>query len=101
MLGGIVVLAVRILFYPWPYKEPDIVSKQDLGYVVWGALAAIAVATEITAWLGKDWLRLPTIAATAADLQARFPWAATIILAGMAVLAVHLVFYPWPDLPPR
>ncbi len=23
------------------------------------------------------------------------------ILAGMAVLAVHLVFYPWPDLPPR
>jgi hypothetical protein len=77
------------------------VTKQDLGYVVWGALAALAVATEITAWLGRDWLRLPTIAATAADLQARFPWAATIILAGMAVLAVHLVFYPWPDLPPR
>jgi hypothetical protein len=23
------------------------------------------------------------------------------ILAGMAVLAVHLVFYPSPDLPPR
>ena len=23
VLGGIVVLAMRILFYPWPYKEPD------------------------------------------------------------------------------
>ncbi len=74
-------------------------TKQDLGYVVWGALGAILVATEVTASLGKTWLRLPSIAATAADLQARWPWAATIILAGMAVLAVHLVFYPWPDLP--
>ena len=76
-------------------------SKQDLGYVVWGCLAVLATSTEIMAWLGKTWLRLPSIARTAADLQARWPWAATIILAGMAVLAVHLVFYPWPDLPPR
>jgi len=22
-----------------------------------------------------------------------------VILAGMTVLAIHLVFYPWPDLP--
>jgi len=76
-------------------------TKQDLGYIVWGSLAALAVATEVMAWLGKTWLRLPSIARTAADLQARWPWAATVILAGMAVLAVHLVFYPWPDLPLR
>ncbi len=80
-------------------------TKQDVGYIVWGCLAAIVVATEITAWVGTTRLRLPSIAATAADLQARWPWVATIILAGMAVLAVHLVFYPWPDLrtepPPR
>jgi hypothetical protein len=76
-------------------------TKQDAGYIVWGALGAIVVATEIMAWLGKTSLRLPSIARTAADLQARWPWAATIILAGMAVLAVHLVFYPWPDLPQR
>jgi hypothetical protein len=77
------------------------VTKQDVGYIVWGALGAIVVATEVMAWLDKTWLRLPSIAKTAADLQARMPWLATIILAGMAVLAVHLVFYPWPDLPPR
>ena len=75
-------------------------TKQDLGYIVWGSLAAIVVATEIMAWLGKTWLRLPSVARTTADVQARLPWAATFILAGMAVLAVHLVFYPWPDLPP-
>jgi hypothetical protein len=23
VLGGIVVAAMRILFYPWPYREPD------------------------------------------------------------------------------
>ena len=73
-------------------------TKQDIGYIVWGCLLAIVVATEITAKIGSTWVRLPSIAATAADLQARWPWVATIILAGMAVLAVHLVFYPWPDL---
>jgi hypothetical protein len=76
-------------------------TKQDFGYIVWGALAAIVVVTEVMAKVGSTWLRLPSIGATAADLQARRPWLATIILAGMAVLAVHLVFYPWPDLPPR
>lgn len=76
-------------------------TKQDLGYIVWGTLAALMVATEVMAWLGKTWLRLPSIARTAADLQARLPVLATVILAGMAVLAVHLVFYPWPDLPSR
>jgi hypothetical protein len=74
------------------------VTEQDVGYIVWGCLAAIVVATEIMAWASKPWWQLPSIAATAADLQARWPWLATIILAGMAVLAVHLVFYPWPDL---
>ena len=76
-------------------------TKQDLGYIVWGALAFVLIATEVTAWLGGTWLRLPSIARTAADLQARRPWLATVILAGMAVLAVHLVLYPWPDLPRR
>jgi hypothetical protein len=27
------------------------------------------------------------------------PWAAMVFLAGLAILAVHIVFYPWPDLP--
>jgi hypothetical protein len=75
------------------------VSEQEVGYIVWGCLAAIVVATEVMAKIGKTWLRLPSIATAAADLQARWPWVATIILAGMAVLAVHLVFYPWPDPP--
>jgi hypothetical protein len=74
------------------------VTKQDFGYIVWGCLAVIVIVTEVMAKIGSTWLRLPSMAATAADLQARWPWVATIILAGMAVLAVHLVFYPWPDL---
>ena len=74
-------------------------TEQDVGYIVWGALGAIVVATR-SGRLGRTGCGFH-IAATAADLQARCPWVATIILAGMAVLAVHLVFYPWPDLPPR
>ena len=33
-------------------------TKQDFGYIVWGALAAIVVVTEVMAKVGSTWLRL-------------------------------------------
>jgi hypothetical protein len=45
----------------------------------------------------KSFTPFPGAARTAANLEARWPLAAMIVLAGLAILAVHLVFYPWPD----
>ena len=74
-------------------------SKETLGYIVWGALLVLVLVPELLASLGRSFIPFPGIARTATNLAARRPWVSMIILAGMAVLAVHLVLYPWPDLP--
>jgi hypothetical protein len=76
-------------------------SKETLGYIVWGALLVLVLVPELLAFFGRSFIPFPGIARTATNLSARRPWVSMIILAGMAVLAVHLVFYPWPDLPKR
>ena len=76
-------------------------TKQEVGYVVWGLVAAIVVVPELLALFGSRVIPWPGLARTATNLEARFPKAAMLFLAGLAVLAVHLVFYPWPDLPGR
>lgn len=74
-------------------------SKETLGYIVWGALLVVVLVPECLAFLGRSFVPFPGIARTATNLSARRPWVSMVILAGMTVLAVHLVFYPWPDLP--
>jgi hypothetical protein len=55
------------------------------------------VIPELLAVFGRSFMPFPGLTRTATNLEARLPWVAMVILAGMAVLAVHLVFYPWPD----
>ena len=74
-------------------------SKIEIGYVCWGAFAVAVLIPEILAYFGKSFVPFPGIARTATNLEARAPWVALVFLAGLAILAVHLVFYPWPDVP--
>jgi hypothetical protein len=71
-------------------------TKLDIGYIVWGAFAIAVAIPELIAYFGKSFAPFPGVARTAANLEARWPLAAVVILAGLAILAVHLVFYPWP-----
>jgi hypothetical protein len=73
-------------------------TKLEVGYVMWGSVAVLILIPELLAVFGRSFTPFPGIARTATNLEARWPWAAMIILAGLAILAVHLVFYPWPDL---
>jgi hypothetical protein len=73
------------------------VTKLEVGYLVWGIFALCVVIPESLAYFGKSFTPFPGAARTAASLAARWPLASVILLAGMAILAVHLVFYPWPD----
>lgn len=72
-------------------------TKLEVGYVMWGLVAVAIVVPELLAVFGRSFTPFPGSARTATNLEARLPWAAMVILAGMAILAVHLVFYPWPD----
>jgi hypothetical protein len=75
---------------------PDRVKPREVwGYVVWGALTAVFLYFELSA-LDEN-TRWPTLSTTAANLQHEHPWTAMLILGGLAVLAVRIVFYPWPN----
>jgi hypothetical protein len=103
-LSWLVMLGARIVFYPWPNRAAErsgenAMSKEQVGYLIWGVFAALVLIPELLAVFGRSFTPFPGIARTATNLEARWPWAAMIVLAGLAVLAVHLIFYPWPDLP--
>ena len=73
-------------------------SRDQLGWIIWGSFGVAILIPELLAIADKRWY-WPTVARTAANLEARVPWLAMLILAGFAVLTVHLVFWPWPDVP--
>ena len=72
-------------------------SKEEIGYVVWGIVGVTVVVPELVAVFGGRFAPFPGLARTATNLEARAPWLAMVFLAGLAILAVHIVFYPWPD----
>jgi hypothetical protein len=71
-------------------------TKIEVGYICWGAFLAAVLIPEALAYFGKSFVPFPGVARTTANLEARYPVLAVVILAGLAILAVHLVFYPWP-----
>jgi hypothetical protein len=73
------------------------VTHATIGYIVWGAIAVLVLVPELVAIFGRRFAPFPGIARTATNLEARVPWLAMVFLAGLAILAVHIVFYPWPD----
>lgn len=72
-----------------------ITPREIWGYVVWGALTVVFLYFELSG-LDED-TRWPTLSTTAANLQREHPWTAMLILGGLSVLAVRIVFYPWPN----
>jgi hypothetical protein len=74
-------------------------SKIQLGYTIYGVLGffGIVVPSVLAFVLNKD-VRFPTLFFTLDRLRRRFHAAALILVTGMAILVVHLAFYPWPDI---
>jgi hypothetical protein len=77
------------------------VSREQWGYLFWGLLFGVGVVVpQLLAmfWAGSPW---PTISRAMQKLEQRFHWVAVLVLAGLAVLAFHIVLYPWPSIPHR
>lgn len=72
-------------------------TKIEVGYIVWGVFAVAVIVPEVIAYFGKSFAPFPGVARTAFNLELRWPLAAVVILAGLTILTVHLVLYPWPD----
>lgn len=69
-----------------------------LSYVIYGLIGVflLIIPNALAYWFARD-VPFPTLWQTVIDLERRWRPAAIIIVAGLVVLAFHLVFFPWPD----
>jgi len=74
-------------------------SKYEYGYVIYGVLAGLGILAPSVLSFGFHKLAgFPTLFFTIAKLRRRLHLLALVLVTGLAVLAVHLAFYPWPDI---
>jgi hypothetical protein len=72
-------------------------TRWILGYVIYGLIAifCVVVPSILAYFFAKD-VPFPTLFRTIAELEARVHAVGMIILAGLAILLIHLALYPWP-----
>ena len=74
-------------------------GKYQLGYVIYGVLAVVGIVIpSILSFSSNRIVGFPTMFFTVDKLRHRLHFVAIAIIAGLSILAVHLAFYPWPDI---
>jgi hypothetical protein len=72
-------------------------TRWILGYVIYGLIAVLCVIVpSILAYVFAKDIPFPSLFRTIADLEARVHAVGMLILAGLAILLIHLALYPWP-----
>jgi hypothetical protein len=82
----------------WRMPKSQAFGEYWRGDAIYGAIfIALFLVPNLWAWrTGKAWFA--TTFATVASLRRGRPFVVMIILAGLAILVIHLVLYPWPDI---
>jgi hypothetical protein len=76
-------------------------NKQLIGESLYGAIALMLFV--VPGWLAYRlgrFVPFPTLFQSFQDIEARAKWLAVVIAAGLTVLMIHLVFYPWTSILP-
>jgi hypothetical protein len=74
-------------------------DKFHLAYAIYGSFAVVGIALPlILIWRKSDLVVFPGLFFTLRKLRDRFRWVAIAVVAGLAILLIHLALYPWPDL---
>lgn len=76
--------------------QPGPLTRRDMsGYIVWGLLGLLVGVFECLAAFDATtpW---PTLSSTVGALERHHSWFGIIVLGGLVVLAVRILFYPWP-----
>jgi hypothetical protein len=79
---------------PEPKGRPK--GRTLLGYIVWGVLGAVIAVIELIAAIDSDSTPWPTLSSTVGGLQRDHSWFGILVLGGLVVIAVRILFYPWP-----
>jgi hypothetical protein len=81
----------------------DINDEHTVGRTIYGLTAFLwVVVPGVWAWLPKWGRDVPflTLFGTVQSLERRLPIVPPIVAAGLAILLIHLVLYPWPEIIP-
>jgi hypothetical protein len=81
----------------------DVTEEHTVGRTIYGLTALLwVIVPSLWAWLPRWGRDVPflTLFGTIQSLERRLPVAPPIIAAGLAILLIHLVLYPWPDIIP-
>jgi len=74
-------------------------DKYQVGYTIYGLFLAFGIVVPASlAYFGGRIVSFPGLIFTVRKLERRLHWVAVMIVAGLAILLVHLALYPWPDL---
>ena len=88
VLAGLVV-SVAVLHW----------NKYEVGYTIYGLFLVFGIAVPtVLAYFRGMIVSYPGLIFTVRKLEHRLHWVAVMIIAGLAILLVHLALYPWPDL---
>ncbi len=73
-------------------------TRLQVGYCVWAAVGLVIAVPELLAAFDKrsPW---PTLSTTSTTLMREHPWVTILVAAGLFILIVHILAYPWPDRP--
>ncbi len=63
---------------------------------MWGVLGAVIAIIELIAAIDSDSTPWPTLSSTVGGLQRDHSWVGIFVLGGIVVIAVRILFYPWP-----
>jgi hypothetical protein len=74
-------------------------DKYEVGYTIYGLFLVFGIVLPTAlAYFGGRIVSFPGLIFTIRKLERRLHWIAVVIVAGLAILLVHLALYPWPDL---
>lgn len=74
-------------------------DKYQVGYTIYGLFLTFGIVVPASlAYFGGRVVSFPGLIFTVRKLERRLHWVAVLIVAGLAILLVHLALYPWPDL---
>lgn len=114
-VGGAPAPGIRRFFFKLAYGWPLVLiltvlvavgvrgfvseDKIHLGYAIYGSFALFGIVIPmILVWRKSEHVVFPNLFYTFRKLRERFRWVAMAVIAGLAILVLHLALYPWPNL---
>jgi hypothetical protein len=103
-MGWWAYFLIAILIVIAGYVAPRVIdptNKQLIGESLYGAIAIVLFV--IPGWLSYRlgrFVPFPTLFQSFQNIEGRAKWLAVVVAAGLTVLMIHLVFYPWTSILP-